>query len=70
MTVFICRFNELTDTISLYHTNRDYFLSFACGTVITHQIDTILTTNHFIREIKITERNVNMFQVQNIQILH
>lgn len=69
LSIFVVRFNATTDTISIYHTNRDFFISFACGIVITHYIDTILTTNHFIKEIKITERNVNTLPVQNIQIL-
>lgn len=68
MSMYICRFNQFTDTLYIYHTNTEYFLSFNCGTIMTHRIDTILTTNHYISKITVNQALVNNYHVQNIQI--
>jgi len=68
MSMYVCRFNQFTDTIYIYHTNTEYFLSFNCGSIITHRIDTILTTKNFIRQIKVNQAIVNNIHVQHIQI--
>lgn len=70
-SVFVIHFNdEVYDTINVQHTNTDYFISYACGFVVTHNIDTVLTTNHFIKEIKINNHDVNLADAQHIQIFH
>lgn len=68
MSMYVCRFNQITDTLYIYHTNTEYFLSFSCGSIMTHRIDTILTTNHYISKITVNQAIVNNNHVQNIQI--
>lgn len=70
VSIFICTMNGITDTLSIYHTNNDFLISYACGVVIAHQIDTILTTNHFIEKVNIIEPHVNTATTQHLQIFH
>lgn len=70
LSIFVCKFNTVYDTLMVFHTNKEYFISFACGTIITHEIDTVLTTNNYIKSITISQKTVNTANVQHIQIFH
>ncbi|MCF8454258.1 MAG: hypothetical protein K9G42_13715 [Pedobacter sp.] len=70
LSIFVCKFNTVYDTLMVFHTNKEYFISFACGTIITHEIDTVLTTNNYIKSIAISQKTVNTTNVQHIQIYH
>lgn len=69
-SIFLFRFNSIQDTVWILHSNQDYFVSFACGCTITHQIDTVLTTNHYISDIKISNYDINLTNVRHLQIYH
>lgn len=53
------KFNQITDTVTILHTNMDTYLSLECGCIKTHTIDTVLTTNHFLDSIGISVHDVN-----------
>jgi hypothetical protein len=59
-------FNQTRDTITVLHENIDDYLSLVCGCMIIHNIDTVLTTNHFLDSIQIINHNVNTNNVENI----
>jgi len=67
-STFIIKFNQTTDTLTIYHTNTDVFLSLECGCLKTHTIDTVLTTNHYIDSVKILNHNVNTTDAKHLQI--
>lgn len=70
-TDYIVRFNNSTDTISIFHTNNDrYYLSLECGCVVAHSIDEIVSTGHFIDSVSIINRDINTTNAENIQIFH
>ena len=56
---FRVRFNEMVDTVTILHTNYNQYLSLECGCLVTHSIDTIITTNHFIDSVRISVHDVN-----------
>jgi len=56
------------DTFTVAHQNIDKYLSLECGSIKIHSVDTVLTTNNFIDSVRITKRQVNNINVENIQI--
>jgi hypothetical protein len=68
ISTFVLKSNNINDTVTVIHTNADYFLSFACGCMITHKIDTVLTTKHFINSIIIKQYDINNQDVKHLQI--
>lgn len=69
-SIFVLRMNEQLDTMMVLYTNQDYFISFACGSVITHQIDTVLTTNNYISRMLIKQHYINTANVPHLEIYH
>ena len=69
-SIFVMKFNELYDTVFVLHTNTENFISYPCGTIITHKIDTVISTNHYIKGIKIQYHEINTTDVQHVQIFH
>ncbi len=70
-TDYIIRFNNTTDTISVFYQNNDgYYLSLECGCVVAHTIDEVVTTGHFIDSLAIINREINNVNAENIQIYH
>ena len=65
---FEIQFNKTIDTMTIVHTNSDYYLSLECGCLKTHSIDSVLFTKHFIDSIRITNPNVNTTNAENIRI--
>ncbi|MDO9152738.1 MAG: DUF6452 family protein [Paludibacter sp.] len=66
---FIIRFNSKTDTISIFHTNNEnYFLSLECGCIVTHKINEVVSTNHYIKSIQITNTEINTTNATHLQI--
>jgi hypothetical protein len=72
LSIFVMNFqaDQATDTLFVLYTNQDYFISYECGSVITHRIDTVITTEHFIKSVKIINHDINTTDVQHLQIFH
>ncbi len=62
----------VTDTLSVYYSRTESYLSFECGCLYTFTIDPELTsaTNHFIDSIVIYSTEVNTANEENIKIYH
>lgn len=68
---FIVRFNNTTDTLSVFYTNNNaYFISLACGFITSHTIDEVISTNHFIDSVRIVQREVINVNAEHIKIFH
>lgn len=69
-TQFVIRFNNVYDTLTIVHTNTQKYLSLECGCMVTHQLDSILssTTKHKVKRIKIKYTNVGTTKKENLQI--
>lgn len=65
---FTIKFNQVTDTVTIYHSNSDYYLSLECGCIKTFTIDTVLTTNNFIDSVKITNHKINNTNAEHLYI--
>lgn len=65
---FTVRFNNTIDTVTIFHTNYDEYLSLECGCIKIHSIDTVSTTNHFIDSVRIVIHNVNTTNAEHIHI--
>jgi len=68
---FVIQFNTKKDTLSVFYTNNDaYFISFPCGCIVTHTIDEVISTHHFIDSIRIVQRDVINVNAEHIKIFH
>lgn len=67
---FIIRVNNETDTLKISHTNQEYLIDYNCGCIITHQIDTILNSNHGIQISKIENHSVETNVQEHIQLYY
>lgn len=67
-TQFAIRFNEQWDTLTVLHTTNPYFVSYACGMIYNHQIDTVLIRGAVSKSLKIDAKLVNNQNVQHLQI--
>ena len=65
---FKVTFNDVNDTVRILHSNSDLYLSLECGCLKVHNIDTVLTTNHFIDSVKIQQHNVININAEHLQI--
>lgn len=67
---FVIKFNNTTDTLNVKYINKEYFISYSCGIVTAHELDTLISTNHYIRKIVIKNRFINTTDEQHVQIFH
>ena len=67
-TEFAIRFNEKWDTLTVLHSSNPYFVSYACGIVYIHEIDTVLIRGSVSKSLKIDFKTVNNQNVQHLQI--
>lgn len=65
---YLVQFNQVMDTITVFHKNTEYYLSLECGCIKTFSIDTVLTTNNFIDSIRITNHTVDNNNAEHLQI--
>ncbi|MFZ4581300.1 MAG: DUF6452 family protein [Paludibacter sp.] len=68
---FVIQFNTEKDTLSVFYSNNDaYFISLPCGCIVTHSIDEVISTHHFIDSIRIVQRDVINVDAEHIKIFH
>lgn len=65
---YLVQFNQVMDTITVFHKNIEYYLSLECGCIKTFSIDTVLTTNNFIDSVRIINHNVDNNNAEHLQI--
>jgi len=68
ITSFVFKSNNIQDTVTVIHSNTEYFLSFACGCMTTHKIDTVITTRNFINSVVIKQYDITNSDVKHLQI--
>ena len=68
ITHYAIRFNEQWDTLMVLYHSEPYFISYACGMIYTHQIDTALFKGSVNKELKIPNKLINTANVQHIQV--
>lgn len=69
-SAFILKFDQIIDTVTVKHQNSNYLLSFECGYIRVHTIDTVISTHNFIDSIAIIHSTVNPQYIENIQLHH
>ena len=67
-STFKLKFNTTSDTMTIYHTNLNDYLSLECGCIVLHKIDTVTITRHFIDSVRITNHDVNTTNAENIRL--
>lgn len=60
--------NDTIDTLTIRHRNTDSYLSFQCGCIMTHLIDTAFITGHFIDSVAVVNKQVNTQNAKNIEL--
>lgn len=70
MSQFIFNVNDTIDTISIYHTNTEKYLSFECGVSVTFKIDSIKATDYYIDSILLNIDTVDIRNAEHIYIYH
>jgi hypothetical protein len=69
-SLFVMKLNDLPqDTLSVLYENVEYFISYPCGMIITHTLDTVWSTHHFIKDVNMVHKNINTTNVQHLQVL-
>ena len=61
-------FNDTIDTLVIRHKNIEEYQSFECGCIVTHLIDTVWITEHFIDSVSIKNKEVNTLNATNIEL--
>jgi len=67
-STFRLKFKNVTDTMTIFHSNLKDYLSLECGCIIIHAIDTVITTNHYIDSARIRIHDVNTINAENIRL--
>jgi len=67
-SIFKIKFNAVTDTMTISHSNLNDYLSLECGCIITHTIDSVSMTNHYIDSVRIKIHDVNTINAENIRL--
>ena len=67
-STFKLKFKTISDTMTIYHTNLNDYLSLECGCIVLHKIDTVTITRHFIDSVRITNHDVNTINAENIRL--
>jgi len=67
-SVFRIKFNAIIDTMTIRHANLNDYLSLECGCIVTHSIDTVIVTNHYIDSVRVFIHNVNTLNAENIRL--
>lgn len=62
--------DTLRDTLSFHYKNQLYFLTIDCGCTVQNYIDSILHTNHFIKNIEIVNPEVTNEKTPNITLYY
>lgn len=61
---------SLSDTLWIFHTNSDHFVSMNAGISVYHQIDSVKYTSHNISSIQVINPRVDTNEKENIRILY
>ena len=69
ITQYSIRWHEMTDTLTIFHTNLYNFISMACGCVVDHELIDVAYTRNFIDTVSISNRNVSLIEMKHI-VLH
>jgi len=67
---FLVTTNNINDTLTIVHTNKDYYLSLECGCIKTHYIDSVHITKHSVDSVKIINPDVNTSNATNLRIFN
>lgn len=65
---YAIRFNEKWDTLTVLYNSDLYFVSYACGMIYTHTIDTVLIKGQTSKGLSIPYKSVTTENVQHLQI--
>lgn len=70
-TDYVIRFNDTTDTLSVFYQNNDqYYISLECGCIVSHTITDVTTTGHFIDSLAIINPIITNTDVENLRLYH
>ncbi|MEG0949536.1 MAG: DUF6452 family protein [Bacteroidales bacterium] len=62
--------DTLRDTLSFYYKNQVYFLTIDCGCTVQNYLDSVLHTNHLIKNLEIVNPEVKNEKTQNITLYY
>ena len=65
---FVFQYKTLIDTLTIYHSNDNYFVSLECGCYVKHDLTDAFSCKTIIDSIAITNQQVTTFDEEHIQI--
>lgn len=66
VTTFVLQYSDLRDTFRVVHTNREQFVSLACGCFVYHDIDTVIATSNLVDSITIINQTIENHVQDNV----
>ena len=70
-TSFILKYSEeLTDTVTVSHTNTPYFLTMDCGYQMKQKVEQVRYTRHALDSISITNPETGIYGTENLQLFY
>lgn len=67
-TAFCLRLNDATDTLTIRHTNNEYYVSLACGCFVFHQVDTALSRTGLVQKVEVLNTAVENVEQDNLRL--
>jgi hypothetical protein len=67
---FVIVINGVTDTVEFTYNSYPHLISKECGYTFYHQLDTVLTKNHAIKDVYISNKTITNLNVENIRIFY
>jgi len=69
-TLYSLTYHNLTDTLIIFHSNQQQFISVECGCTYHHGLQKMRCTQHWIDSIAILDTLMTRAEATNITILH
>lgn len=68
VSAFLITYHQQTDTLCIFHTPQQHFISLACGCTIYHTIDSVYSTDTRVDSILIINASIETTAQENIRI--
>lgn len=67
---FVMKINNITDTIRFIYSSYPYLISKECGITFNFSLDSVMVSGNIIDTIAVTNKNISVFNAENIRIFY
>lgn len=68
LTEYKIQWHGMTERLRIYHDNDRRYISMACGCIIFHTLDTVMSDHTFIEQVEIQNTTVENYEQTNIHL--